>query len=95
MRIKLLCDEKYCVASTKAVGRCFIRKKKYPRFCWDYPGSPPLWWEGAGLRYRYRNRRRRTVDYRHSVPAAGGKIGVVPWGGAVRTADGERRRWGR
>ena len=69
-----------------------------------FPRRQRLWWgvaeglrggERAGLRYRYRNRRRRTVHYRYSVPVAGGKIGVVPRGGAVRTADGERRKWGR
>ena len=51
--------------------------------------------EGAGLRYRYRNRRRRTVDCWPSMPAAGGRMWVVPRGGAVMTADGERRGLGR
>ena len=51
--------------------------------------------DGAGLRYRYSNLRRRTVDYRHLVPEAGGKMWVGPRGGVVRAADGELRRWGQ
>ena len=50
---------------------------------------------GAGLRYRYRNRRWKTVDCWHLVPAAGGTTWVVPRGGAFRTANVERWGWGR
>ena len=33
--------------------------------------------EGAGLRYRYHNRRRQTGDFQHSMPAASRKMWVV------------------
>ena len=46
-------------------------------------------WGGGRVVVTLPHRRRRTVDYQHSVPAAGGTIWVVPRGGADRTADGE------
>ena len=50
---------------------------------------------GAGLRYRYRNRRRGTVcaGTRYRRPAV--KYGSYLGGGAGLTAEGERRRRGR
>ena len=34
-KIKILYDAKCWDAIAKVVGRCFLRKKKYPQFCWE------------------------------------------------------------
>ena len=91
----------YLIAATaiaaRAVNAVFAGDSALPTMS-AFPRRQRLRWgvvgglrggRGAGLRYRYRNRKRQTVDCRLSVLAAGGKIWVVPRGGAVRTVDWE------